>query len=176
MTRLEGGPDLSGPLAFVDRFARGIDVLSRWVIVVMMAAMAILVSLQVFFRYALNSSIDFADEASRFFFVAAIFLALPHGIRRGVHVGIDLFVNMMPRGLHTVLFRISAAASAVLMIVILWTGAIATADKWNELMPTLPVSAGLYYLPVLFTGFHGFLHLVVLAVGGPACMTTESET
>ena len=175
MSAALGGPVLTGPLGLLDRFVGMIDRVSYWFILLAMGAMTILVSLQVFYRYALNSSIDFADEASRFFFVTAIFLALPHGIRRGVHVGIDLFVNMLPKGAQTAIFRGTCAASAVLMIVVLWTGIIATSDKWGELMPTLEVSAGLYYIPVVVTGLHGFIHLVLLAIVGPALLINESE-
>jgi TRAP-type C4-dicarboxylate transport system permease small subunit len=168
-----GGAVQTGPLALLDRLLRLVDMASYGLIGVTMAAMAILVSLQVVFRYALGSSIDFADEGSRFFFVAAIFLALPHGIRAGVHVGIDLIVMMLPKGWQVALFRLVCALSAGLMLVVAWTGWIATIDKWGELMPTLPISAGYYYVPVVITGLHGFLHLVLLAFTGPDILQEE---
>lgn len=169
-----GRPVQTGTLALLDRLLRLVDLVSYWLIGIVMASMAILVSLQVFYRYMLNSSIDFADEGSRFFFVAAIFLALPHGIRAGVHVGIDLFVKMSPHRLQVALFRLVCALSAGLMLMVAWTGWIATIDKWGELMPTLPISSGYYYLPVVVTGLHGFLHLLLLAFAGPNILEEES--
>ncbi|MCC5999662.1 MAG: TRAP transporter small permease [Pararhodobacter sp.] len=163
----------TGPLALLDRLLRLVDLVSYGLIGLAMASMAILVSLQVFYRYVLNSSIDFADEGSRFFFVAAIFLALPHGIRAGVHVGIDLIVRALPDAVQAALFRLVCALSAGLMLVVIWTAWIATLDKWGELMPTLPISAGFYYVPVLITGVHGFLHLVLLAFTGPDILNEE---
>lgn len=168
-----GGAVQTGPLVPLDRLLRLVDLVSYGLIGVTMAAMAVLVSLQVFFRYVLNSSIDFADEGSRFFFVAAIFLALPHGIRAGVHVGIDLIVRLLPEGWQSALFRLVCALSAGLMLVVAWTGWIATVDKWGELMPTLPISAGYYYVPVVITGVHGFLHLLLLAFTGPDILQEE---
>lgn len=168
-----GRPVETGPLALLDQVVRLVDHLSYWLIGVVMASMATLVSLQVFYRYVLNSSIDFADEGSRFFFVAAIFLALPHGIRAGVHVGIDLFVRMLPDVWKAAMFRLVSAISAFLMLVVVWTGFVATLDKWGELMPTLPISAGFYYVPVVITGLHGFLHLLLLTFTGPDVLNEE---
>lgn len=160
------GPQ-QGPVAHTRRALEYIDALSRWIIVAMMALMAICVSLQVFHRYVLSSSVDSADELSRLFFVWAIFLAIPHGIRRGVHVGIDLFVKMLPDGLAPTLARLSSLAGLILMAVVFMTTIQATSDKWTELMPTLPVTAALYYVPVLISAIHSALHLALLAVAGP---------
>jgi TRAP-type transport system small permease protein len=146
---------------------RGIDRVSLVVIVVVMGLMTAIVSVQVLLRYALDSSLDSADELSRLFFVWAMFLAIPHGIKVGIHVGIDLLVNALPHVFQAVVFRAMSAAGAFLMILVLFVGIDAAADKWPELMPTLPVSAGLYYVAVVISAAHSFLHLLALTLGGP---------
>lgn len=147
----------------IRRWIEAVDKVSMGVIVVAMAAMTLMVSLQVFWRYALGSSIDSADEVSRLFFVWVIFLAIPHGIKYAVHVGIDLLVmNLSPRNKDR-LFRLVSVASAVLMAAIFYAAWVATLDKWQELMPTLPVSAGVYYVAVLICAAHSFVHLVLHA-------------
>lgn len=143
-----------------------LDRISYWLIVAVMLGMTTLVSLQVFYRYMLSSSIDSADELARLFFVWSIFLALPHGIRYGIHVGIDLFMMMLPPRGQEAIFRVMAAASAVLMALVFGFGIEATVDKWPQLMPTLPVSAGIYYCAVVVSAGHSFLHLVLLAWAG----------
>lgn len=161
------GPALAGPIAHLRRAVDAVDGLSRWVIVGTMAGMALLVSAQVFMRYVMSSSIDAADELSRLFFVWSIFLAIPHGVRRGVHVGIDVFARMLPFGVQSALHRISAIAGLVLMVAVFVTAFGAAADKWGELMPTLSVTAALYYVPVCICAAHAALHLSLFAVGGP---------
>lgn len=143
-----------------------IDAASRWAIVAAMAGMALLVAAQVFQRYVMSASIDAADELSRLFFVWSIFLAIPHGIRRGVHVGIDAFARMTPPRMQDALHRISAAAGLVLMAAVLMTAWGAASDKWGELMPTLPVTAALLYVPVCVSAAHSGLHLLLFAAGG----------
>jgi TRAP-type transport system small permease protein len=146
---------------------RGIDRVSLVVVVAVMGLMTAIVSVQVLLRYALDSSLDSADELSRLFFVWAMFLAIPHGIKVGIHVGIDLLVNALRHSLQAAIFRAMSAAGAFLMILVLVVGIDATADKWPELMPTLPMSAGLYYVAVVISAGHSFLHLLALTIGGP---------
>lgn len=143
-----------------------VDRVSFVVIVAAMGAMAILVAAQVFFRYALSSSIDSADELSRLLFVWAMFLAIPHGIPRGIHVGVDILVALLPGRLRSVLFRLTSALGAVLMAAVLWAAVIVTGDKWQELMPTIDVTAAVYYMAVVLSAGHSLLHLLLLAMAG----------
>lgn len=170
-----GGPVETGPFRAFKSMIRAIDRASFGVVVLVMAAMTILVVAQVFYRYVLSSSIDSADELSRLFFVWAIFLAIPHGVKYGVHVGIDLLVRCLPMKAQDVVFRISCIAGAALMVVTFAVSWTATADKWPELMPTLPVTAALFYIPVLVCAGHSFLHLLLQTWGGPNSWIGETE-
>lgn len=165
----------TGPLRSLMSLTRGLDRVSYWVVIAVMTVMTILVSLQVFTRYVLASSIDSADELSRLFFIWAIFLAIPHGVKYGVHVGIDLIVNLLPKRAQDVVFRLSCVLSAILMIVTFAVSWTATLDKWPELMPTLPITAAVYYIPVLISTGHSFLHLIILAWGGQTVWKEEAE-
>jgi TRAP-type C4-dicarboxylate transport system permease small subunit len=173
VTSASGGSAAAGPLAFLIRAVRWLDRLSYGAIVVVMAVMTGLVALQVFYRYVLTSSIDAADELSRLFFVWSMFLAIPHGLKYGVHIGIDLFVGLLPSGLQDLISRVVSASGMLLMAIVFAVGYVATVDKWPELMPTLPVTAGLYYVAVLLSAGHAFVHLLILTWGGPR--TWEGE-
>lgn len=172
---LERGPDQSGPLKAYKSLLRAIDRVSYVVVVLVMTTMACLVSAQVFYRYMLSSSIDSADELSRLFFVWAIFLAIPHGVKYGVHVGIDLIVRLMSARWQEIMFRLSAGLGALLMVVTLVVSWTATVDKWPELMPTMPVTAALFYIPVLISAGHSLLHLMALVWGGSSTWAGENE-
>jgi TRAP-type C4-dicarboxylate transport system permease small subunit len=148
-------------------FVKNIDRLSLWVIVICMALMATLVSAQVFFRYILSSSIDSADELSRLFFVWAMFLAIPHGIKSGVHVGIDVIARRLEDDIQIKLSRLMSLAGALLMGLIFIVTISVVGDKWQELMPTMGITSAVYYIAVLIATGHAFLHLLVLAWGGP---------
>ncbi len=159
--------------AFVRPWLQGIDTLSMWLVILAMAAMTLMVSLQVFWRYILGSSIDSADELSRLFFVWVIFLAIPHGVKYGVHVGIDLFVLQLGEKAREVLARMMAGAGAVLLAAVFHSAWIATTDKWSELMPTLPVTAAVYYIAVLICAGHACLHLIAIVWAGTQAFDGE---
>ncbi len=150
----------------IQRLVAGLDQASMVGIVATMAAMTIIVTAQVFWRHVLNSSIDSADELSRLLFVWAMFLAIPHGIKYGVHVGIDLLISFLPPSLREWMFRLMSAASGALMIAVFMASWTATDEKWQQLMPTLPVTASIFYIAVLISAIHSLLHLALYAWGG----------
>ena len=169
---LKGGPALArarGILARLDR-------VTGWAVIGAMAVMAGLVVTQVVFRYAFASAIDWSEEVARLAFVWAMFLAIPHGIRRGVHVGIDALVVKLPERLQEALFRVAAALAAVLMGVIFRFAWEVTAYTWPEMMPTLPVTAAVYYIAVLLAAVHSVLHLGLLAWGGRDTWPSENPS
>jgi len=163
-----GGPAgrPAGPFSVYRRGLALLDRLSYGVLVATTAAMVTIVTLQVIFRYVLNESLGFADELSRLFFVWSMFLAMPHGIKYGIHVGIDLVVNLLPPRFKRALARVVALAGAGLLLVVFAAAVVATVDNWPEQMPTLELTSSLFYIPVLIFALHGVLHLVAFAWGG----------
>jgi TRAP-type C4-dicarboxylate transport system permease small subunit len=151
---------MAAPLVALKQILVVTDRVSYAAIVAVMAAMTILVSVQVICRYLFSYSIDSADELSRLFFVWAMFLAIPHGVRYGVHVGIDLVVRMLSLPAQEIVFRLVNLAGFVLMAIVFAVSWTATADKWQELMPTLPITAAVYYIPILISTGHSALHLL----------------
>ena len=103
---------------------------------------------------------------SRLFFVWAMFMAIPHGIKMGVHVGIDIVIRRFTATVRELIFRVMSAASAVLMVLVFYVTIYVTADKWQDMMPTIDITAAVYYIPVLLSSGHAFVHLLILAWGG----------
>lgn len=136
------------------------DRVSYWAIISAMGMMTLLVSAQVFSRYLLDTSIDSADELSRLFFVWSIFLAIPHGIKVGIHVGIDAVVMQLSKHWRQRLARVTALFSAVLMVILFWSAAQSVGDKWQELMPTVEMTAAVFYIAVLICAGHSLMHLI----------------
>jgi len=144
--------------AFLERF----DQISRIVVVTCMTVMIVVVSTQVVLRYLFNSSVDCADEVARLAFVWAIFLAIPLGIRQGAHVGIELLVARLPSALRTWLARLMSLLAAVLMAVVFYEGIRVAAETWDERLPTLDLTSSTFFVAVIISAGHSFLHLVQL--------------
>lgn len=157
----------TNPPSIARRVLTGLDWITAFVVILAMAGMVVIVSTQVFLRYGLNSSLDWAEEVSRLLFVWSLFLAIPLGIKRGVHVGIDLLTGLMPTMAQNVLFRLTSAIGIVLMGLVAWEAAILTRDQWDEPMTTLDYSVGFFMLPVVIGAAHSTLHLILLVFEGP---------
>ncbi len=146
-------------LGLIDRFASG-------AIIASMAAMVVVVSLQVLLRYGFNTSIDWAEDIARLLFVWSIFLAIPLGVKRGSHIGIELLTIQLPPSARMFFVRIMALSCAALMAVVCYQSALITVQQWDEFMPTLNVTAALFMVPVAFGAAHSALHFAALAISG----------
>ena len=158
------------PGDLVAGFRRGLEALDWIVAKVVIGSMAIMttvVAAQVFTRYALNLSLDWAEEISRLFFVWSIFFAIPLGVKRGSHVGIALLTGRLPIHMQDKLFRAMNALAMLLMAVVAYEAAVLTRDQWDEPMSTLDYSVGWFMLPVFVGAAHAFLHLLNGVLSGP---------
>lgn len=157
----EASPALSPLFAALKSFLSRVDRLTYWIIVAVIGTMTVIVAVQVIMRYFFGLSIDSADELSRLLFVWSIFLAVPHGVRLGIHVGIDVLVGTLSATARDRIFRATCLVSMVLMAVVCLGAWTATLERWPELMPTLPLSSGMFYIPLLICAVHSFLHLLL---------------
>lgn len=139
-----------------------LDRAARLAIIACTAAMIVVVSVQVALRYLLNTSIDWSDEVSRLLFVWCMFLAIPLGIREGSHVGVELLVTHFPPDLRRGIARVTTAAAIGLMAIVLYQTVIVAWDTWDELLPTVNLSANWFLVPVALSAAHSILHLLQL--------------
>lgn len=144
----------------------GIDHVTRWAIVACMATMIGVVSMQVLLRYGFSASIDWAEEISRLAFVWAVFMAIPHGVRLGAHVGIDVLARRFPKRANHLLQIALRVASAVLTAIVAVQATLAARDNWDQLMPTINLSTGWFYLAVATGCAHAAIHLSAQAWSG----------
>jgi TRAP-type C4-dicarboxylate transport system permease small subunit len=149
-------------LSLYERALARLDRAARLAIIACTAAMIVVVSVQVALRYLLNTSIDWSDEVSRLLFVWCMFLAIPLGIREGSHVGVELLVTHFPAHVRRGIARFTTAAAIGLMAIVLYETAIVSWDTWDELLPTLDMSANWFLVPVAVSAAHSILHLVQL--------------
>ncbi len=72
--------------------------------VILISVLMIAVTLaQVIFRYVIAAPLPWSEELARYCFVWIVFLGGAIGLSRGIHLGVDLFVNMLPEPLRRLL-------------------------------------------------------------------------
>lgn len=88
--------------------------------VIAVSVLMIIVTLsQVVFRYVLATPLPWSEELARYCFVWIVFLGAAIGFSRGIHLGVDLFVNMLPepvrRGVDTLTSVLIAGFAATVI-------------------------------------------------------------
>lgn len=92
---------------------------ARICIIAVSIVMIIVTLAQVVFRYAIAAPLPWSEELARYCFVWIVFLGGAIGLSRGIHLGVDLLVNMMPerirRGLDALTSALIAAFAATVV-------------------------------------------------------------
>jgi TRAP-type C4-dicarboxylate transport system permease small subunit len=166
----------SGPLRPVALALHALDTAAGWAIIAMLGMMVVVVSLQVLLRYAVNSSLGFADELSRLTFVWSIFLGIPLGIRLGAHIGMELLSSRLPAKVQNILARAMAAVAAAMMILVTWQSALVAFDQWDEMMASMNASAAWFIVAVGVGCAHSALHLIWIVLTGKPTMIESVAT
>jgi TRAP-type C4-dicarboxylate transport system permease small subunit len=143
-----------------------VDAIIAKMLIAIMAMMVAIVSAQVFLRYGFNSSIDWADEVSRLCFVWSIFLAIPLALKRGGHICMEVVIARVPPGTRDMLYRAMSALSLLMMVSIAYEAFVLSVDNWDETIPSIGLSGGLFFVPVGTGAVHTALHLVAILFQG----------
>lgn len=80
----------------IRRLIRYTDRALYWFIVLQVAAMALVVNLQVFNRYVVNYVFGWEEETARYLMVWSSFLAAAYALRRGEQLGMEFVVRLLP--------------------------------------------------------------------------------
>ncbi len=103
------------------RFFDAIDRSAERLIAAVFGVIVSIALLQVFHRFALNSSLSWSEEAQIFGHIWIVFLGIPVAYRRGAHLYIETFCDMLPRAPRSA-FNLSVellwAAFAVALMVL----------------------------------------------------------
>ncbi len=75
---------------------------------------------QVIFRYVIAEPLPWSEELARYCFVWIVFLGGAVGLSRGVHLGVDLFVNMLPETIRRGFDALTSALIACFAAIIIY--------------------------------------------------------
>lgn len=134
--------------------------LSKTVMVALLAAMLGSTLAGVFFRYFLNDALSWSEEAARF---AMIWVAVLGGgltYRAGGHIAVDMFLRKLPKRFAWVGAGIVASASAAFIITFTWYGAKMVENVWMQRSAALEMSMAVPYAALPVGGVFMLYHLV----------------
>lgn len=118
---------------------------------ILLVGMVLLIFANVFMRYVLNSGIFWAEEISLVLAVWFIFIAMPLGVRKGLHISIHLFRDP-PEWLDRTLNILKSVVEVFVGYVILRYGWILIQFTSRSIMPATELPSATLYLILPISG------------------------
>lgn len=113
---------LASAAAFLARINDHLLRTCKYLIISIVALLAVILIAAVFYRYALNNAIAWSEEASKYLMVWLTFLGAPIALRNAAHINIDLLIKLFPpRGRQAFYLAINLVI-IVTMGILLWKG------------------------------------------------------
>lgn len=134
-------------------------------VIVLMGLMTGLVLLQVVLRSFFGQSIPGNEEMTRYMFVYVIFLAAAVGVRRGVHVNIDVLQRRLSSSWGRLVENVSKLLVGLFLLFLLIMGAELSWSAMGQNSPALGISMGYAYGAIPLGAAFGLLFLLVPAKG-----------
>lgn len=135
----------------VNTLQRVSDVINRVtevILVVVLSVMAVVVFLQVIFRYVLNFPLFWTEEFARYCLVWCSLLGSAVAVKRGQHIAVTVFMDRLPPALRRGLTVIALVSVAAILAIILWGGIQLVAVTRAQISPALRISMSIPYLAV----------------------------
>ncbi len=110
--------------------------------------------IQVFFRYALDASLTWSEELSRFAFVCSIYLGASLAVKREQHVRVTAQYFLLPQGLRFWVWALSDLVWVAFNLVFAWQGILLVHHSFvfPEISPSLNFNVA-YVHAVIPAGF-----------------------
>jgi TRAP-type transport system small permease protein len=124
------------------------EVATRIVKAILGAIMAIIVAITiaaVWWRYVINDPIAWTEQVSNMLFVWTVFLGSAVLYREKLHIGVDMFVNMLPARLSGIAFWAIETANLVFIVVLFIYGLKLSIDVLPQTTGALDISPAFYY-------------------------------
>ena len=106
----------------------------------LIAAITVLVTVQVFARYVLNNTPPWSEELCRYLFIWASFLGACVATRRAAHLGVDSLVSRLPAGAREVLRHAVTALIVVFAGLLVWQGVALVPAMASQRSPSMGIS------------------------------------
>ncbi len=141
----------------METFERAFVAVNRWVLILLLAAMACIVFANVALRYLTNESLVWAEEVARHLMIWLTFLGAGLVLRFGGHIAIENLHDLLPGRAGRWLRMLIVAGLLVFFATMAWYGAQYTSVMRFQTTAATGISFGWVYLALPL----GFVLLIV---------------
>lgn len=123
--------------------------------------MVIIISLNVFMRYVLNSGIRWAEEISLVLVVWFTFIALAHGVKAKLHINMNLLPSKIAQKLDPLLKKISDIIILFVGYIMVYYGIKLVNVTSRSILPASNLPASDIYFPLILSGILIILNCLI---------------
>ncbi len=136
--------------------------LNQWLVIALMATMAVLVFANVVSRYLFNYSMIWVEELTQYQMIWIAYLGAGLALREGRHVAVDLFEESLSPRLRGILRAAIGLAILVFLVVLAVLGVQIAVFAWDQETPVLNIPAGVPYLGIPIGAALCAIHLLLV--------------
>ncbi|MDI3538814.1 MAG: hypothetical protein PWQ41_30 [Bacillota bacterium] len=145
-------------MQLLSNLSRKVEKVTEGLLYLLLLVMVITTFLQVFFRYVMFHSLPWSEEVSRYALVWLTFIGASYGLKRGIHVAVEVLVQALPPGPKRALKALGYLLMSLLGLVLLVYGAKLVRVNMGQLSPSLHIPIGLIYAALPVGGLTMFIH------------------
>lgn len=117
---------------FLDKLDKGILFLEKWGITISLLLMIGMIFLNVVLRSIFGFSVGWADEATRFSQIFAVYFGMGAAFRFGAHVSVDVVVRyLIPKKAHKAFDLFAHIVTLLFCVFLLYSGIMMTVAQYN---------------------------------------------
>lgn len=145
---------------FPSALIRSLEHIFEYFTMLLLTGILIIVPLQVFCRFVLNSSLPWPDEMSPYLLLWITFTGSVLAMRKGEHIGVDALVNKMGRKLRYYILVLADLIVLFFLFTLFYFSIPIVKVKWVDRAYTVAISKGLIYSCITL----GALLMLILTV------------
>lgn len=142
-------------------------------LITVLAAMAVVVFLQVLFRYLLHLPLFWTEEFARYCLVWASLLGAAVALKRGEHIAVTFFLENFPRGLSRTLTLMAQISVSLILAVMVWGGIKLVLVTSAQISPALRIPMAIPYLALPIGSSVMLFHLLTSITKRPDKIPAE---
>jgi len=150
-------------------FNRRLTRICLWGSAVGLVLMTVVIGIQVFGRYVLNSSPNWSEKSCLLLMIYYIMFAAAAGVHDKTHIGLTFLSAVLPAPVKKVTDIFVALSMGLFGCGMVWFGWEMVQSTWTHVIPTLGLSVGISYLPFPLAGLLFILfsveHVLALFTG-----------
>ncbi|WP_041537685.1 TRAP transporter small permease [Carboxydothermus hydrogenoformans] len=152
-------------MSFLKKLDRILEFIEQNLVAILLMIMTAVVFWGVITRFVLKDASSWADEASRYLNIWAIYVGASLAAKRGAHIGVDAFVHFLPKQAQRFAAILAAAINLIFSFAIAYVGYSYTMDivKTGQLSPAMRIPMAWAYFAVPFgLTLMGIRYLMIL--------------